>query len=130
MAAVIVSDYFYGEESEQFSYFRIPRLLVRSKKFKTLDEIQTDLMCGHNKAVRQKFTSKNSPRSMCRRFPFPQHTDFLLRTRRTDDRCHAGGAAANNCELCRDCVRHDFVFHTVLPRKKGRQMAPLFVNSG
>ena len=80
--------YFYGEESEQFSYFRIPRLLVRSKKFKTLsteakllyglmldrmglsakhgwydelgrvyiyytlDEIQTDLMCGHNKAVR------------------------------------------------------------------------------
>ena len=84
MAAVIVSDYFYGEESEQFSYFRIPRLLVRSKKFKTLstdakllyglmldrmglsakhgwydelgrvyiyytlDEIQTDLMCGHN----------------------------------------------------------------------------------
>lgn len=88
MAAVIVSDYFYSEESEQFSYFRIPRLLVRSKKFKTLstdakllyglmldrmglsakhgwydelgrvyiyytlDEIQTDLMCGHNKAVR------------------------------------------------------------------------------
>ena len=80
--------YFYGEESEQFSYFRIPRLLVRSKKFKTLsteakllyglmldrmglsakhgwydelgrvyiyytlDEIQADLMCGHNKAVR------------------------------------------------------------------------------
>ena len=80
--------YFYGEESEQFSYFRIPRLLVRSKKFKTLSteakllyglmldrmglsakhgwydelrrvyiyytlgEIQTDLMCGHNKAVR------------------------------------------------------------------------------
>ena len=36
MAAVVVSDYFYGEESEQFSYFRIPRLLVRSKKFKTL----------------------------------------------------------------------------------------------
>ena len=28
--------YFYGEESEQFSYFRIPRLLVRSKRFKTL----------------------------------------------------------------------------------------------
>lgn len=123
--------YFYGEESEQLSYFRIPRLLVRSKKFKTLsteakllyglmldrmglsakhgwydelgrvyiyytlDEIQTDLMCGHNKAVRllaeldtgktgfgliervkqgkavrQRFTSRNSPRPMCRRFPF------------------------------------------------------------
>ena len=24
-----------ADESEQFSYFRIPRLLVRSKKFKT-----------------------------------------------------------------------------------------------
>ena len=88
MAQTSISEYFYGEESEQFSYFRIPRLLVRSKKFKTLstdakllyglmldrmglsakhgwydelgrvyiyytlDEIQTDLMCGHNKAVR------------------------------------------------------------------------------
>ena len=88
MAQTSISEYFYGEESEQFSYFRIPRLLVRSKRFKTLstdakllyglmldrmglsakhswydelgrvyiyytlDEIQTDLMCGHNKAVR------------------------------------------------------------------------------
>lgn len=123
--------YFYGEESEQFSYFRIPRLLVRSKKFKTLstdakllyglmldrmglsakhgwydelgrvyiyytlDEIQTDLMCGHNKAVRllaeldtgkdgfgliervkqgqgrpAKIYVKNSPRPMYRKLPF------------------------------------------------------------
>ena len=88
MQSQVNFSYFYGEESEQFSYFRIPRLLVRSKKFKTLsveakllyglmldrmglsskhgwydelgrvyiyytlDEIQTDLMCGHNKAVR------------------------------------------------------------------------------
>ena len=36
MAQTSISEYFYGEESEQFSYFRIPRLLVRSKKFKTL----------------------------------------------------------------------------------------------
>lgn len=123
--------YFYGEESEQFSYFRIPRLLVRSKRFKTLstdakllyglmldrmglsakhgwydelgrvyiyytlDEIQTDLMCGHNKAVRllaeldtgkdgfgliervkqgqgrpAKIYVKNSPRPMCQKLPF------------------------------------------------------------
>ena len=88
MQSQVNFSYFYGEESEQFSYFRIPRLLVRSKKFKTLsteakllyglmldrmglsakhgwydelgrvyiyytlDEIQADLMCGHNKAVR------------------------------------------------------------------------------
>ena len=88
MQSQVNFSYFNGEESEQFSYFRIPRLLVRSKKFKTLstdakllyglmldrmglsakhgwydelgrvyiyytlDEIQTDLMCGHNKAVR------------------------------------------------------------------------------
>ena len=130
MAQTSISEYFYGEESEQFSYFRIPRLLVRSKKFKTLsteakllyglmldrmglsakhgwydelgrvyiyytlDEIQTDLMCGHNKAVRllaeldtgknafgliervkqgqgrpAKFTSRSSPRPRFQRFP-------------------------------------------------------------
>ena len=34
MAAVIVSDYFYGEESEQFSYFRIPHLLITHRRFK------------------------------------------------------------------------------------------------
>lgn len=136
--------YFYGEESEQFSYFRIPRLLVRSKRFKTLstdakllyglmldrmglsakhgwydelgrvyiyytlDEIQTDLMCGHNKAVRllaeldtckdgfgliervkqgkavrQRFTSKNSPRPMYRKLPFlrPFQTSRIRKSR-------------------------------------------------
>ena len=36
MDRAVSFSYFYGEESEQFSYFRIPRLLVRSKKFKTL----------------------------------------------------------------------------------------------
>ena len=29
-------DYFYGEESEQFSYYRIPRLLVTGQQFKNL----------------------------------------------------------------------------------------------
>ena len=41
MAQTSISEYFYGEESEQFSYFRIPRLLVRSKKFKTLSTYAT-----------------------------------------------------------------------------------------
>lgn len=80
--------YYYGDESEQFSYFRIPRQLITGESFKnlstdakllygllldrmglsakngwydrlgrvyiyyTLDEIQEDLSCGHNKAVR------------------------------------------------------------------------------
>lgn len=29
-------DYFYGGESEQFSYYRIPRLLVTGAQFKNL----------------------------------------------------------------------------------------------
>ncbi len=29
-------DYFYGEESEQFSYYRIPRLLITGSQFKNL----------------------------------------------------------------------------------------------
>lgn len=36
MAAVIVSDYFYGDESNQFSYFRIPRLLITHPRFKNV----------------------------------------------------------------------------------------------
>ena len=84
----IAYDYFYGGESEQFSFYRIPRLLVTGDQFKhlstdakllygllldrmglsarngwyneegrvfiyyTLDEIQGDLNCGHEKAVK------------------------------------------------------------------------------
>lgn len=80
--------YYYGDESEQFSFYRIPRQLITGEGFKslstdakllygllldrmglsakngwydklgrvyiyyTLDEIQEDLGCGHNKAVR------------------------------------------------------------------------------
>ena len=32
----LITDYFYGDESEQFSYFRIPRLLITSPRFKGL----------------------------------------------------------------------------------------------
>lgn len=81
-------DYYYGDESGQFSYFRIPRQLVTSDQFRrlstdakllygllldrmglsakngwydkmgrvfifyTLDEIQADLNCGHDKATK------------------------------------------------------------------------------
>ena len=33
---MLLADYFYGDESEQFSYFRIPRLLITSPRFKGL----------------------------------------------------------------------------------------------
>lgn len=88
MPEVILSDYFYGDESEQFSYYRLPRLLVTGQRFKnlstdakllygllldrmslsakhgwydeqgrvyiyyTLEEIQADMNCGHEKAVK------------------------------------------------------------------------------
>lgn len=81
-------DYYYGDESNQFSFYRIPRQLITGETFKklstdakllygllldrmglsvkngwyddmgrvfiyyTLDEIQEDLNCGHEKAVR------------------------------------------------------------------------------
>lgn len=34
MPEVIISDYFYGAESEEFIYFKIPRLLIADSKFK------------------------------------------------------------------------------------------------
>ena len=81
-------DYYYGDESNQFAFYRIPRQLITGEDFKklstdakllygllldrmglsakngwydeagrvyiyyTLDEIQEDLNCGHEKAVR------------------------------------------------------------------------------
>lgn len=81
-------DYYYGDESNQFSFFRIPRQLVTEERFKrlstdakllygllmdrmalsakngwydeagrvyiyyTLEEIQEDLSCGHDKATK------------------------------------------------------------------------------
>ena len=81
-------DYYYGDESNQFSFYRIPRQLVTGDRFKrlstdakllygllldrmgpsvknswygkqgrvylyyTLEEIQEDLNCGHDKAAK------------------------------------------------------------------------------
>lgn len=88
MLSEVVFDYYYGDESDQFSYFRIPRLLIVSPQFKrlstdakllygmlldrmslsvkngwyddqgrvyiyyTVDEIQEDLNCGKDKAIK------------------------------------------------------------------------------
>ena len=88
MAENMIYDYYYGDESSQFSFYRIPRQLITGQQFKkistdakllygllldrmglsarngwyddagrvyifyTLDEIQEDLSCGHEKAVK------------------------------------------------------------------------------
>lgn len=88
MAENMIYDYYYGDESSQFSFYRIPRQLITGQHFKkvstdakllygllldrmglsarngwyddagrvyifyTLDEIQEDLSCGHEKAVK------------------------------------------------------------------------------
>ena len=88
MAAETSFDYYYGDESSQFSFYRIPRQLITGERFKrlstdakllygllldrmglsarngwydeqgrvyiyyTLDEIQEDLNCGHDKATK------------------------------------------------------------------------------
>lgn len=36
MAAETFSDYYYGDESNQFSFYRIPRQLVNGERFKRL----------------------------------------------------------------------------------------------
>ena len=33
MPEIILSDYFYGDESEEFVYFKIPRQLITNPKF-------------------------------------------------------------------------------------------------
>ena len=45
MAAVIGSDYFYGDESKEFSYFRIPRLLITHQRFKNVS-VEAKLLYG------------------------------------------------------------------------------------
>ena len=45
MAAVIISDYFYGDESKEFSYFRIPRLLITHQRFKNIS-VEAKLLYG------------------------------------------------------------------------------------
>ena len=45
MAQAFVSDYFYGDESKEFSYFRIPRLLITHQRFKNVS-VEAKLLYG------------------------------------------------------------------------------------
>lgn len=45
MPDTIITDYFYGDESQQFQYFRIPRLLITSPRFKNLS-VEAKLLYG------------------------------------------------------------------------------------
>ena len=45
MPEVILSDYFYGAESEEFIYFKIPRLLFTDQKFKHVSTDAKLLYC-------------------------------------------------------------------------------------
>ena len=45
MPDTIVTDYFYGDESQQFQYFRIPRLLITSPRFRNLS-VEAKLLYG------------------------------------------------------------------------------------
>ena len=40
MDRAVSFSYFYGEESEQFSYYRIPKLLITGAQFKNLSTAQ------------------------------------------------------------------------------------------
>ena len=45
MPDTIVTDYFYGDESQQFTYFRIPRLLITNPRFRHLS-VEAKLLYG------------------------------------------------------------------------------------
>ena len=45
MPDTIITDYFYGDESQQFQYFRIPRLLITSPRFRNLS-VEAKLLYG------------------------------------------------------------------------------------
>ncbi len=58
MPEVILSDYFYGAESEEFIYFKIPRLLITDQKFK---HISTDAKLLYGMLLdRMGLSAKNS----------------------------------------------------------------------
>ena len=57
MPEPILSDYFYGDESEQFVFFKIPRQLITASKFK---HVSTDAKLLYGMLLdRMGLSSKN-----------------------------------------------------------------------
>ena len=52
MGEILQLDYYYGIEAEQFSFYRVPRLLIKDERFNTIDSIMEDLGCAKEKAVK------------------------------------------------------------------------------
>ena len=58
MDKAVSFSYFYGEESEQFRYYRIPRLLITGAQFKNLS---TDAKLLYGLFLDRKMCIRDSP---------------------------------------------------------------------
>ena len=45
MGEILQLDYYYGIEAEQFSFYRVPRLLIKDERFKKLSSDAKLLYC-------------------------------------------------------------------------------------
>lgn len=45
MASPLKLDYYYGIEAEQFSFYRVPRLLIKDERFKNISSDAKLLYC-------------------------------------------------------------------------------------
>ena len=58
MPEIILSDYFYGDESEEFVFFKIPRQLITNPKFK---HVSTDAKLLYGMLLdRMSLSARNS----------------------------------------------------------------------
>ena len=76
-------DYFYGGESEQFAYYRIPRLLVTDVQFKNLSTV-AKLLCGLMldrtglSIVKHWYDHRVQPRCRCSFYRLPSLNSFVM----------------------------------------------------
>jgi len=59
MSEAMLYDYFYGDEAEQFIYFRIPRQLITSPRFK---QVSTDAKLLYGMLLDRMGLSKKNER--------------------------------------------------------------------